>query len=217
MNRRWVGLLLIGLMLALALWAYPRLPEQIPSHWNAQGEVDGWSGRWMVFLTPAISLVVWVLLPLLRRVDPRSENFARFEPTFWIVVNLIVAFLGVVHVLMIGAPLGWPMPAPDLMLMAGLGVMLLVLGNYLPRVRSNWWMGIRTPWTLSSERVWHSTHRLGGKMFVLGGAMVLAGMLLPVELRVWAIVAAMIVSAAVPAVWSYVAWRREQQRGEVDG
>lgn len=212
MKRRWAGLVLIVAMLGLAAWAFPRLPEQVPSHWNVRGEVDGWSGRWIVLLNPGIALLTWVLMPLLRRIDPRSQNYEQFEPTFNLVVNVIVAFLAVVHVLMIGAALGWPMPAVDLMMMIGLGIMLLVLGNYLPRVRSNWWMGIRTPWTLSSERVWRSTHRLAGKTFVFGGLLTLAGTLLPVEWRVWAIVAAATLSALVPAVWSYVEWRRE--RGE---
>jgi uncharacterized membrane protein len=211
MTRRWFGLALIGAMLVLAVWAYGRLPEQVPSHWNAQGEVDAYSGRWIVLMAPGIALVTWLLMPVLRRIDPRSEHFALFEGTFWLVINVIIAFLFVVHVMVIGAGLGWPMPGVDRMMMMGTGVMLLVLGNYLPRVRSNWWMGIRTPWTLSSEQVWRTTHRLGGRTFMIGGVLVLAGMLLPAGQRVWVMVAAVAVSVLIPAVWSYVAWRREQQ------
>lgn len=211
MKRRWAGLVLIVAMLGLAAWAFPRLPEQVPSHWDASGEVDGWSGRWIVLLNPAIALFTWLLMPLLRRIDPRTENYAQFEPTFNLIVNVIVAFLAVVQVLMIGAALGWPIPAVDVMMMIGLGIMLLVLGNYLPRVRSNWWMGIRTPWTLSSERVWRSTHRLAGRTFVAGGLLLLAGTLLPVSLRFYAMLVAIGLSALVPAVWSYVEWRRERR------
>jgi uncharacterized membrane protein len=201
---------LIALMLLLALWAYPRLPAQIPSHWNMEGEVNGWSGRWVVFLPPLMGLVLLVLMPLLRRIDPRREHYARFEPTFWLVINVIVAFMFVPHVLTIGTALGWPLPAGDRMMIGGVGLLFILLGNYMPRMKSNWWMGIRTPWTLSSESVWRSTHRLGGRTFVLGGVLMLASLALPAQARVGALIAAVVLSALVPAVWSYVAWRREQ-------
>lgn len=211
MSRRWMGLVLIGAMLVLALWALPQLPERIPSHWNAQGEVDDWSGRWVVLLNPGIALVTWLLMPLLRRIDPRASNYAQFEPTFWIIVNMIVGFMAIVQVMLIGVVLGWPLPAFDRMMMGVVGLLLVVLGNYLPRVRSNWWLGVRTPWTLSSERVWRSTHRLAGRTFVLGGLVVLAATLLPDDVRPWTIMCAIAMSALVPAVWSYVEWRREQR------
>lgn len=210
MTRRWVGPVLIALMLLLALWAYPRLPAQVPSHWNVEGEVSGWSGRWVVFLPPLMGLVLLVLMPLLRRIDPRREHYARFEPTFWLVINVIVAFMFVPHVLTIGTALGWPLPAGDRMMIGGVGLLFILLGNYMPRMKSNWWMGIRTPWTLSSESVWRSTHRLGGRTFVLGGVLMLASLALPAQARVGALIAAVVLSALVPAVWSYVAWRREQ-------
>ena len=210
MTRRWLGPVLLVLMLVVAIWAYPRLPERIPTHWNLQGEVDGWSARWMVFFPPAMGLLMLVLMPVLRRIDPRRANYDRFEPTFWLVINVIIAFMFVPHLMTIGAALGWPMPATDRVLVGAVGVLFILLGNYLPRVKSNWWMGIRTPWTLSSESVWRSTHRLGGRMFVGGGVLMLLSLALTPELRVAALITAVVLSAIVPAVWSYMAWRREQ-------
>src|SRR5690606_26728572 len=116
MNRKWFGPVIVAVMVVLALWAFPQLPEQVPSHWNAQGEVDGWSGRWIVFLPPAISLFVWGLMQGLRRVDPRAGNYERFESTFWVVVNLTIAIMLVVHVMTIGAALGWPLPGMDVVM-----------------------------------------------------------------------------------------------------
>lgn len=213
MTRRWLGPVLLVLMLAVALWAYPRLPERIPTHWNLQGEVDGWSAKWMVFFPPAMGLLMLVLMPVLRRIDPRSANYDRFEPTFWLVINVIIAFMFVPHVMTIGAALGWPLPATDRVLVGAVGVLFILLGNYMPRVKSNWWMGIRTPWTLSSESVWRSTHRLGGRMFVAGGVLMILSLALTPELRVAALITAVVLSALVPAAWSYMAWRREQAGG----
>ena len=210
MTRRWLGLVLLVLMLIVAMWAYPRLPERIPTHWNLQGEVDGWSARWMVFFPPAMGLLMLVLMPVLRRIDPRRANYDRFEPTFWLVINVIIAFMFVPHLMTIGAALGWPLPATDRVLVAAVGVLFILLGNYMPRVKSNWWMGIRTPWTLSSESVWRSTHRLGGRMFVTGGVVMILSLALTPEARVAALITAVVLSALVPAVWSYMAWRREQ-------
>lgn len=211
MKRKWLGLVLVGAMLGLALWAYPRLPEQIPTHWNVQGEVDDWGHRGIVLLVPGIALLMWLLMLGLRRIDPRREHYAQFEPTFWLIVDAIIAFLAVVHTMMVGAALGWPMPAVDVLMPVALGVFFMVLGNFMPRVRSNWWMGVRTPWTLSSERVWRSTHRLAGRTFMAGGLLLIASVLLPPGARVVALGVAITLSALVPAVWSYLAWRREQQ------
>lgn len=211
MKRKWVGPLLTVAMLALALWAFPKLPEQVPSHWNARGEVDGWSGRWIVFLPPGISVFVWLLMQGLRKIDPRAANYERFEPTFWVIVNMTIFIMAVVHVMTIGAALGWSLPGVDVIMTVAFGVMLLVLGNVLPRVRSNWWMGVRTPWTLSSERVWRSTHRLAGRTFVLGGLIVLSALFLPSAWRFPVMMIAITFSAVVPAIWSWYDWRREQR------
>ena len=210
MTRRWLGPVLLVLMLVVAIWAYPRLPERIPTHWNLEGEVDGWSARWMVFFPPVMGMLMLVLMPVLRRIDPRRANYDRFEPTFWLVINVIIAFMFVPHLMTIGAALGWPLPATDRVLVGAVGVLFILLGNYMPRVKSNWWMGIRTPWTLSSEGVWRSTHRLGGRMFVTGGVVMILSLALTPVARVAALITAVVLSALVPAVWSYMAWRREQ-------
>jgi uncharacterized membrane protein len=94
--------------------------------------------------------------------------------------------------------------------MIGIGVLFMVLGNYLPRIRSNWWMGIRTPWTLESETVWRETHRLGGRTFVVSGAVAtLASLLLQPPASVFVTMAALGVGGLVPVVYSYVIWKRE--------
>lgn len=210
MTRRWLGLVLLVLMLIVAMWAYPRLPERIPTHWNLQGEVDGWSARWMVFFPPAMGLLMLVLMPVLRRIDPRRANYDRFEPTFWLVINVIIAFMFVPHLMTIGAALGWPLPATDRVLVAAVGVLFILLGNYMPRVKSNWWMGIRTPWTLESESVWRATHRLAGFTFVTGGLIAVAAALLPTKLAFGVSMVAMMSAALVPAAYSYVLYRRER-------
>src|SRR5690606_34359626 len=139
----------------------------------------GWSGRLVgSLLAPGVALLIWLLLPALRRIDPRRSNYDRFDPTFRLVINLFVLFLLVVHVLSLGFALGWPIDMGRAVAIIA-GLLLAGLGNYLPRLRSNWWMGIRTPWTLESESVWRSTHRVAGFMFVAAGVLVMATVFLP--------------------------------------
>ncbi|MBV9107877.1 MAG: SdpI family protein, partial [Gemmatimonadetes bacterium] len=93
--------------------------------------------------------------------------------------------------------------------LAGMGLLLMVIGNYLPRIRSNWWMGIRTPWTLESERVWRDTHRVGGRTFVAGGLLCAIAAFLPEPFSTFVPSAALALGALIPVVYSYVAYRRE--------
>jgi uncharacterized membrane protein len=212
MTRKTIGPVLVGAMALFTLAVYPLLPDRIPVHWNLWGEVDGWTGKWPgAFVAPALALGVWLLLQVLPKVDPRRRNYERFQETYWVVVNMVIGFIGLVHVLSLGTALGWPIGVPRVILVL-VGVLFVALGNYLPRLRPNWWMGIRTPWTLENDRVWRDTHRLGGKTFVAAGLVMMVSAFLPPAFATVALVAAMVLGAGVPLVYSYVLWRREQRR-----
>jgi len=213
MRSRWLAPVVILAMAALAVAAWPHLPERMPVHWNGSFEVDRWGSRWEgVALLPGVALGLWVLLPLLRKIDPRRGNYEAWEPTFWLILNIVVLMAAVLEVAIIAFSLGWPVPMEQVIL-ASLGVLFVGLGNYLPRVRPNWWVGIRTPWTLSSDRVWRETHRLGGRTFVLGGLVTIAAAFVPRAAAPWVALAGLLLGAFVPVVYSYVVWRRESGGG----
>jgi len=208
MKNRWITPLLVAAMWAFALAVYPRLPARIPTHWNLRGEADGWGGPGAAFLFPAIGIGTWLLMLVLPRIDPRRAHWEKFRDEVHLLVNVLVLFFAWVEAVALGAALGWELDTGRAV-MGGMGVLLAIIGNYLPRIRSNWFMGIRTPWTLSSESVWRDTHRIGGRAFVAAGvAMVLAGFIPGILAQVLAIVAAMVASL-IPVVYSYLAWRRE--------
>lgn len=214
MMKRWVGASLVGAMLVFTAAVYGMLPERMPTHWNIAGEVDGYSNRFPgAFLMPGIALALWLLLPLLRRIDPRRNNYERFDETFWLVLNVIIAFMAAMQVLMVGAALGWPIDMTRAMLVM-MGVMLIGLGNYLPRVRSNWWMGIRTPWTMESETVWRETHRIAGFTLVASGVIALLASVLPSEIGIAVAMAGLMAGTMIPVVYSYVLYRREGRDSE---
>ncbi|MFQ5888662.1 MAG: SdpI family protein [Gemmatimonadota bacterium] len=213
MRRPWIAPVVIAAMLAASLLAFPSLPREIPTHWNLRWEADGWMAKWPgAFLFPGLGLLVWLLLLFLPRIDPRRQHYERFRETYWLLVNWIVLLIAFIEVLSFGEALGWPIVGPRLMLVA-LGVVLIAIGNYLPRVRSNWWIGIRTPWTLESESVWKATHRLAGRCFVGAGVTFLLTIVAPARLRGWIAGTAVMLAAVVPLVFSYVAFRRERSKG----
>jgi uncharacterized membrane protein len=209
MKSRWLGAAGAAAMWAFALGIYARLPQRIPSHWNLQGEVDGWMDKpWGPFMQPAIATLMLGLLWLLPRIDPRRANVERFAEDRRLLINLIILFMAVVQAATFAHALGWPVQV-DRVILASIGLLFVGLGNYLPRIRSNWFMGIRTPWTMDNERVWRATHRVGGRAFVAAGLVMAASALLPAGVRPWTAGVALAAAVAVPLVYSYVAYRRD--------
>ena len=211
MNKRWVVVAVNVVLLGIALLFYPQLPERVPSHWDLHGKVDGTMSKFPgAFLGSLMSLAVLLLLPLLRRIDPRRASYEKMEPTFYLVVNIVALMLAMVQGLTLAVSLGMRIDMLRAMLF-GAGLMFVLLGNYMPRLRANWWMGIRTPWTLDSDEVWRRTHRLGGRLFVGAGAVTMVATLLPRE-AASAIAAVSITTAAlIPVIYSYLVWRTERR------
>ncbi|HEV7588016.1 MAG TPA: SdpI family protein [Longimicrobium sp.] len=212
MKRRWAAPLLLAAMWAFALAVYPRLSARIPTHWNLHGQVDGWGGRSAVFLLPAIATAVALLMIVLPRIDPRRANVEKSRDELWRFVNVLLLFMAWMEAVMLAATLGWRVDMTRAAL-GGTGVLLVVIGNYLPRIRSNWFFGIRTPWTLSSERVWRETHRVGGRTLVAAGVVMALAMFAPAPLAEVVIIPVILVAVVVPVAYSYLAWRREAAGG----
>lgn len=205
--RKWLPLILvaIGYGATAALWS--RLPGEFPVHWNHAGEVDRYGSRLEgALLLPTVGLVLWGLFRVLPKIDPRRANYAKFEATYDWVIVLIVASTIVMHLMLLALVMGYPV-SPERVFPALIGLLLIGIGNLLPRARSNWWFGIRTPWTLSDEHVWARTHRVGGYLFMLAGLVLLLAAAAPnvFPARI-AIIVAVIVSIS-PVIYSYLIWR----------
>jgi uncharacterized membrane protein len=189
-----------------AVWLWPKLPAQVPVHWNFHGEVNGhrsrlWAALFPIFGVAGTALLTW-LLPVISPSRFRIEPFASVYTVLMLVVQGFLLVMGVVTLL---AGAGYPLPVPKIAMLS-VGALFTILGNYMGKLQRNFFIGIRTPWTIASETTWERTHRLGGKLFVLAGVVVLAGTLFglpfPVSLAV------LIVAGVVPAVYSYFIYRR---------
>jgi uncharacterized membrane protein len=210
MRSRWFCLVIAAVAVALSIWAYPSLPPTVATHWSLRGTPDGFSSRLVaVFIGPVLIVGITLLFNVLPKFDPRRENYAKFMSTYWLFANAVIAFMLIIHGIVIATGLGYTVRVDRLMPLF-IGLLLVVIGNYLTRVEPNWFVGIRTPWTLSSDTVWRKTHRTGGGLMVLGGLIVATAAFLPHSALLPLLIAALIVAAVVPVVLSYVLWKRER-------
>jgi uncharacterized membrane protein len=205
-------LLLLAGMFVLAFATWPTAPERIPVHWGMTGEVDRYGGRLEgLFALPGLAVVVYLLMLFLPRIDPGRANYARFGGAYAAIraaVLLIFAVLyGVTHLIIRGAQIDMPRVV-GLMV----GAMFFLFGNLLGKIRPNWFVGVRTPWTLSSKRAWTKTHRLAGWVFILGGFAIMAAGILKNAVAVWAAGVVLLGGTALAAVYSYLVWRTDPDR-----
>src|SRR5216117_1796737 len=212
MRSRWFGLMVAFLAVALSICAHPQLPPTVATHWNLNGTPDGYSSQaWALSIIPIVLVAMTVVFNVLPKLDPRHENYAKFLSSYWLIANAIIVFLLVAHAMVIAAGLGFPVKIDRLMPL-GIGLLFIFLGNYLTRVEPNWFIGIRTPWTLSSDTVWRKTHRTGGWLMVLGGFVVAACAFLPHGAFLPLFITAILIWAVIPIVQSYILWKREQSK-----
>jgi uncharacterized membrane protein len=211
MRKLAIGLAALLVAWGFSLWFYPELPERVAVHWGIAGRVDGWSSKIiLVFVFPVAGFLLGLLFLVLPKIDPRKKEVALHARTYWTIVNIALVFLASLQVMLVGYNLGWPIDIP-LLVPVGVGVLFLLIGNLMPRMRPNWTMGIRTPWTLSSEQVWRKTHRLGGYCFMAMGLMMIAAGFLGTPTTLPYVVGVTITFALVPVVYSFFAWRSEQE------
>jgi uncharacterized membrane protein len=212
--RKWIPLLIIIAAAVVSATVYPRLPESVPTHWDISGHPNGWSSRfWGAWLLPIILVVVWAFMSILPKIDPRGSNYAKFGGAFEGMIIAIMLFLFCLHIVALRAALGHPV-AMNRVLPIAMGVLFVVIGILLPSAEPNWFVGIRTPWTLSSDRVWRKTHEFGGKAFVMTGLVILvAGLVIPDVAHIVLFVAVVICTIGVLA-YSYLEWKREQANAQ---
>jgi uncharacterized membrane protein len=217
---RALALLAVAADAVLSAIAYQRLPERVPLHWNFSGHVDRYGSKLELVLIGPLGLAgLWALMLLLSRIDPRRAEGpapdalpSDAEGSYWTFIYLLLVTLALLHAGILLAAAG-VLAEPSRFLSLGLALLLLIPGNFIGRVRPNWFVGIRTPWTLASDDVWRRTHRLAAVLMVGGGLLLLPLSLLLSAPR--ALTAALVVTLLAtlgPAVWSYFAWQRLRRR-----
>lgn len=209
----WAQIAVLAAMFLAAAIRWPSVPDRIPIHWNAAGEVDGYGGRFVgLLLVPLISVAIYLLLRLLPRIDPARANYESFAGTYLLIRVVLLVYLAVVY-LVVNLAVGDETSVPVGQLILGLvAVMYIVLGAVMGKIRPNWFVGIRTPWTLSSKLSWTRTHRLGGWVFIGCGLTTMIAAIFAGHLAVYLMLGVLLVGVVGLVVYSYVVWRNDPDR-----
>ncbi|MEM8809992.1 MAG: SdpI family protein, partial [Cyanobacteria bacterium P01_G01_bin.38] len=208
------AVIIVG-MLALSVWAWWQLPSgsQVPTHFNIQGVPDRYGGKAEgLLLLPLITLGIMLINLAIPKIAPHQQNIKRSGQAYAVISVGIVAFMSIVHIVIISSALGKSVNV-NAVLSIAMGLLFIVLGNYLSKIRRNYFLGVRTPWTLSSELAWHRTHRLASWLFILHGfAFVVSGLLSSRVLLSVLVVSILICSLLVLPGYSYLLWRSDANR-----
>ncbi|MEW6181810.1 MAG: SdpI family protein [Bacillota bacterium] len=187
---------------------YPMLPEQVPSHWNWKGEVDDYASRaFGAFGMPLLALGLYIMMLVLPFIDPKRENYARFGAVYRLLRWGIVLFMTGLYAVTVLAALGHSVNV-GMLVKGGVAVLFILIGNVMGQIQHNYFVGIKTPWTLANEEVWRLTHRLGAKIWVLGGLVCLAMAPFQTIWSAYVFIAVITVMALVPVIHSYLVFRR---------
>jgi uncharacterized membrane protein len=203
-----LAIILLSFIIGISI--YPYMPEKLASHWNSQGMVDGFMSRfWAIFIMPIISIIVFLLFVLIPRIDPLKANIEKFRKYYDIFIVLIALFFLYIYLLTIFWNLGVRFEMIRLM-MPAIGLLFFYAGILISNAKRNWSIGIRTPWTLSSEKVWAKTHQVGGKLFKIAGLIALLGIIFP-EYAIWLVLAPIMLAAVYTSVYSYFVYKKEKK------
>jgi immunity protein, SdpI family len=208
------GILLTVAMLMATAVVYPHLPSTVATHWNFRNQPDGYSAKWTLFLIgPGLMAGIMLLWRFLPWLSPKNFEVDGFRSTYFQIMLILVCLLAYINAVV----LLWAGSAKSLnvggAVVGGLCLLFALLGNLLGKVRRNFYIGVRTPWSLANERVWNATHRFAAKTFVAGGLVGLA--LTVVGLQGGAVFAVLMAAALIPTIYSLAFYKQLERRGEL--
>ena len=206
----------IAVSLIGTILVYAGLPGQVPMHWDLSGQVDTWRPRYFILFTALLPALFVVLLKVIPTIDPKADNYSRHAKTYGIVSVIVILFLLGMHWVTILYSLGFPVKM-DIIIRGLIGILFIMIGNYLPQVKQNYTFGIKTPWTLDNEVVWNKTHHFGGFVFVISGVITIISLILSLlindfspALSFWTIAVSSIAAVALTTLYSYLEFRKIQ-------
>ncbi|MCK9351864.1 MAG: SdpI family protein [Candidatus Paceibacterota bacterium] len=203
----WLITAITSLSLSIGWYFYPILPENIASHWGLDGNVNGYMSKiWGLFFVPVLMIFISLLLFWLPKIDPLKKNIELFRKQYNAVIAGIAVFLFYIHMLTIFWNTGYRFDMGK-MIIPAIAILWFMLGAALPKMKQNWFMGIRTPWTLENERVWDETHKLAGKLFQYSAAFALFGLLFPPYSFLFLIIP-IALSALTSVIYSYYLFKK---------
>ena len=205
-----IALGVVVLMFAMGILAYPYLPDSMPSHWNAKGEVDKHMDKlWGTFLFPFIAVFIVILFKYLPRIDPLKKNYKDFEREYKLMINVITFYFFYVMLLVVSFGLGYEF-SMNFAMIPGMAVLFYTIGIIMEKAKRNWFVGIRTPWTMSSDKVWKKTHIKAAIVFKASALVMLLGFFFEKQIVFFILIPTLLGSAYL-ILYSYLEYRKEKK------
>ncbi len=197
-----ITLIIIAFVIGLQL--YPGLPDQIPTHWDAQGEINGWGSKdFAVFFLPALAFGIYLLMTFLPLLDPFRKRYQDFKTAYFWIKTALVGFMVILNFYtLFGTKINI-----IYIITPTLSLLWIVIGYFMPKIQRNYFIGIRTAWTLHSEKTWQETHKFGGKAFIIAGIISFLGAITK-EYAFTIFITATILAAFSPVVYSYFVFKK---------
>lgn len=199
---------LFSILLAAAV--FPFLESRIPIHWNMAGEIDGYGSRLWIFTEPLMMLFLTILLDVTRNIDPKRANYVKFEKNFDGIKAAVCLLLLLVQLITTAVCLGIDVQV-QIVLPILIGILFIYIGNMMPKFKHNYFVGIKTPWTLADPEIWFQTHRFSGKIWCAGGFFIILSAFLPSPFNLGVLLAAILLLCFVPIIYSYYIYRKRRE------
>lgn len=201
-----VGFVLLPFIYLTYLWN--SLPEKVPIHWNYKGEIDDWGTKYsligVAFLLPVLTYVLMLLIP---KIDPK-KRIELMGGKYYQIKFVLVVFMSILSLFIIHSSKSQTLSSPILVFVL-IGLLFMALGNYFKVIKQNYFLGIKTPWTLESEEVWKLTHILAGKLWIIGGLLiVIFSLVIPENINFYFFITITAIISIVPIVYSYLIFKK---------
>ena len=205
-----IAIILLPLIYAAYIWN--QLPEKVPVHWNLSGEIDRYGSKMELLLIILLPLIIYIVFLVIPKIDPKNK-LNKMGNKYQVIKAIMVTFLAVLAIFIIYSAKNHAVTNPNYIMLM-IGILFIILGNYFKTIKANYFIGIRTPWTLENETVWKETHKLGGKMWFVGGfAIVLSSLIFSSKLNFTISFIIMGILIIVPVVYSYLKFNEIRKLG----
>ena len=201
--------IVLALIIGATVYKAPCVPDQIPSHWNAQGEVDGYASKqFTVLFFGGMILAVYLLTLFLPLIDPLKRNYSSFAGSYFLLRLTIIAFFCLLYVFVLFSAAGWSKLKINYFIIPLISAMMIVFGILMPKIKRNYFVGVRTPWTLHSDAVWTKTHKFAGRTFMAGGVLSFFSVFFSAYSSFWIFMTIILLASLSPVVYSYLIHRK---------
>ncbi|GAG67882.1 unnamed protein product [marine sediment metagenome] len=200
-------IILILISMIATFFIYSSLPEKIPMHWNIKGEINSYGGKSFVWFTALLPLIIYLLMIYVPEIDPKRESYKKHKKAYEILMNILVPFFIVVHWITIFSALGHQISVGRI-IPIGVGILFIVIGNYMGQIRPNYTFGIKIPWTLANETVWKKTHRVGSFAFILSGLIFIIAGIINKPFSFILAISSIFVALIYTGVYSYLEYKK---------